>query len=589
MDYQVKIRGYRIELGEIENHLMDHSLIKEAVVIDREDDSGKKYLCAYYVSDSIINFTELRDMLATKMPGYMIPSSFTRLDKIPLTPNGKTDRRALPEPEIIPSADKEYSGPRNEIDEKLIAIWSKVLKVREIGIDDNFFEIGGDSLTILEIQIEMLKYNWSLNTQEFYKYNTIRGLSDRLSGIGRLEPAYVAEDEVATSFIANETEPVIAHRDGYKYKNVLLTGATGFLGIHLLKELLSNTDASVYCIVRGQTDNNAGERLIRLMEFYFPDEKNVDYSRLFIYRGDVTKYRFGLNEKVYEALGHKVELVIHTAAIVKYYGDYEDFRKTNVIGTENVADFCMEFDKPLAHISTLGVSGNYLVAQENPNLKFTENDFFVGQRFMDNVYIRSKFEAESLIYDRMQRGLMACVFRIGNLTGRYSDGHFQQNADENAFYNILRSLIKLGAINDDVLERRVEFTPVDCCSRAILTLLNVQNFPQRVYHVFNHNLITMKRMLEIFKAFDINVTAMGSSEFSSFIDRMVQDDYKNKYLVGIINDLGRNKSLDFSTLVNIDSSITKETLEQLGFIWPEVNEAYLGRIVRYMRASDYLG
>jgi len=590
MDYQVKIRGYRIELGEIENQLLNNSLIKEAVVVDREDDTGKKYLCAYYVSDSAVSYSELRDMLARKLPAYMIPASFTRLDKIPLTPNGKTDRRALPEPVIISTEEREYSGPRNETDERLIAIWSKVMKLNDIGIDDNFFEIGGDSLTILEIQIEMLKYKWSLNTQEFYKYNTIRGLSDRIAGIGVSEQATAVEEIAATSFVVNNNEPVIAHHGGFRYKNVLLTGATGFLGIHILKELLSSTDANVCCIVRGQTDNNAGERLIRLIEFYFPDDyRRLDFSRLSIYRGDVSKDMFGLNEKVYRSIGEKADLVIHTAAIVKYYGDYEDFRKTNVVGTRNAAAFCMEFGKPLAHISTLGVSGNYLVAQEYPQLKFTENDFYVGQRFMDNVYIRSKYEAESLIYQRMQDGLAACVFRIGNLTGRYSDGHFQQNADENAFYNILRSLIKLGAINNDVLERGIEFTPVDCCSKAILTLLNVKNFPRRVYHVFNHNLITMKRMLEIFETFDIHINAMENHEFSRFIDKMVQDDYKNKYLVGIVNDLGRNRSLDFSTLINIDSEITNEALKQLGFVWPEVNEAYIGRIVRYMRVSEYLG
>ncbi|MBX4267609.1 amino acid adenylation domain-containing protein, partial [Clostridium estertheticum] len=139
IDHQVKIRGFRIELGEIENQLLKQENIKEAVVVDREDKQGNKYLCAYIVSDREITVTELRTSLSKELPDYMVPAYFMKIEKMPLTPNGKTDRKALPEPDGEINTGVEYAAPRNEIEEKLVKVWSEVLGIEKIGIDDDFF------------------------------------------------------------------------------------------------------------------------------------------------------------------------------------------------------------------------------------------------------------------------------------------------------------------------------------------------------------------------------------------------------------------------------------------------------------------
>ena len=125
IDHQVKIRGFRIELGEIESQLLKHEEIKEAVVIDREDKDGNKYLCAYVVSNKEMTVIELREHLSKELPDYMVPAYFMQLEKIPLTPNGKIDRKALPEPDGDINTGVEYVAPRNEIEEKIVKIWSK--------------------------------------------------------------------------------------------------------------------------------------------------------------------------------------------------------------------------------------------------------------------------------------------------------------------------------------------------------------------------------------------------------------------------------------------------------------------------------
>ncbi len=145
-DFQVKIHGVRIELGDIENHLLDYNGIKETVVLDKEDKEGEKYLCAYFVADHELTPTVLRNHLSLHMPEYMIPAYFIRVEKMPLTPNGKIDRKALPEPDNNLLTEVEYIAPRNEIETKLAKIWSEILGIEKVGVTANFFTIGGHSL-----------------------------------------------------------------------------------------------------------------------------------------------------------------------------------------------------------------------------------------------------------------------------------------------------------------------------------------------------------------------------------------------------------------------------------------------------------
>jgi tyrocidine synthetase-2 len=202
IDHQVKIRGFRVEPGEIESRLSNYPGIKEVVVLVREEVSGDKYICAYIVFDSEYEISGLREYLSKKLPDYMIPSYFVRLEKIPVTPNGKIDRKALPKPELITR--ENHTAPRNEIEKKLIELWSEVLSrdalhasqlQKSMGIDDNFFQLGGHSLkaTILVSKIHK-KLNVKLPLVELFKTPTIRGLAGYLGG--SLEDNFISLEAV---------------------------------------------------------------------------------------------------------------------------------------------------------------------------------------------------------------------------------------------------------------------------------------------------------------------------------------------------------------------------------------------------------
>jgi len=188
LDAQVKIRGYRIELGEIESQLLKYDGMKEAVVTVKEDEEKNKYLCAYLVLDKELEISRVREHLKKGLPEYMIPSYFIRLNKLPQTPNGKTDKKALPELDRGIRTGVKHAKPTNETEKKLIDIWRSVLNAEEIGVDDDFFELGGNSLVAIKLEVEMEKNNLIVQTSDILKLRTIRGLASLFVQVQAIEP-----------------------------------------------------------------------------------------------------------------------------------------------------------------------------------------------------------------------------------------------------------------------------------------------------------------------------------------------------------------------------------------------------------------
>ncbi|HYC28852.1 MAG TPA: phosphopantetheine-binding protein, partial [Chitinophagaceae bacterium] len=198
-DHQVKIRGFRVELGEIEAQLMKFEGIKEAVVLAKEKE-GTKVLVAYYTANSLIDTTQLRRQILDKLPDYMAPSYFMQLEKMPLTPNGKTDRKALPEPDV--KVEDNYEAPANEVEEELTNVWSDVLKVDKgrISVTADFFKLGGHSLNamVLVNRVEK-KFGRNIPLKMFYNISTVREIGKYIDAFSEKEVS-VMQDEHAEEF-----------------------------------------------------------------------------------------------------------------------------------------------------------------------------------------------------------------------------------------------------------------------------------------------------------------------------------------------------------------------------------------------------
>jgi len=187
MDHQVKIRGFRIELGEIESVLSRHPAVQENVVVARDDGRGAASLVAYVVArrGESPTDTELRNYLAEKLPEYMLPTTIVWLSALPLTSNGKVDRRALPAPDSSrPNLDQAYVAPRTPVEETLAAIWSQVLGVEKIGVQDNFFELGGHSLLATQVVSRVREaFQVEVPLPTLIQTPTINGLAEQIETI----------------------------------------------------------------------------------------------------------------------------------------------------------------------------------------------------------------------------------------------------------------------------------------------------------------------------------------------------------------------------------------------------------------------
>jgi acyl-coenzyme A synthetase/AMP-(fatty) acid ligase/acyl carrier protein len=188
IDHQVKVRGYRIELGEIEAVLGQHPGVREVIVQAREDIPGDKRLVAYLVleKDCGPTTTELRSFLKERLPDYMVPAIFVVLDEFPLMPNGKVDRQALPEPETVrPDIEASYAAPRSQTEKMLADVWAEVLNVEQVGINDNFFDLGGHSLLMTQVHRKLQEIiGQDISMITLFQYPTIGSLSNYLSGNG---------------------------------------------------------------------------------------------------------------------------------------------------------------------------------------------------------------------------------------------------------------------------------------------------------------------------------------------------------------------------------------------------------------------
>ncbi|QRN86643.1 amino acid adenylation domain-containing protein [Clostridia bacterium] len=183
MDHQIKIRGHRVELGEIEKKILSFSGIRKAAVIAKNDDQDKKILCAYYVADSLIEQQDVKEYLIAELPAYMVPAYYLQMDSFPLTSTGKVDVKSLPEPNKFIQSD--YAAPEDENQRIIAEIWQEILDVEKVGIDDNFFDLGGDSLSAVRFSSYLYQYELRIDLQDIYRHPTIKGLSKHVCSIDK--------------------------------------------------------------------------------------------------------------------------------------------------------------------------------------------------------------------------------------------------------------------------------------------------------------------------------------------------------------------------------------------------------------------
>jgi amino acid adenylation domain-containing protein/thioester reductase-like protein len=480
-DHQVKLRGFRIELGEIEAALRRHPVVRDAVVIVREDEPGSPQLAAYLVlvdksaGGPGLSRSEVRNHLRSALPEYMIPTAFVELEQFPLNANGKLDRRALPPP-LRERREVGWAAPASA-DELLIGrLWAQALSRSHIRAHDNFFDLGGHSLAAARaVAMVNAALGCDLPLRLIYEAPTVasfaRALSDGAARIAVPTAAELAAEVVLDPAI----RPRGVSRAPKAGRAIFLTGATGYLGAFLLQELLDHTDATVYCLVRATHPQEGRERLAQIAERYKLGF-GAQTERVVPVLGDLRRPLLGLSRQGFRRLARTVDAIYHAGAQVHYLYPYAALKAANVQGTVEVLRLaCSGAPKPVHYISTLATTlrdaGPAVIGEDDP----------LGPCESTRGYDQSKWVAERLVQLAGSRGLPVAIYRPGRIGSHSRTGVF--NPDD-FFVRLLAGCLALGQAPDiDLLENLL---PVDMVARAVVGLSARPVEPRAVtFHLLN--------------------------------------------------------------------------------------------------------
>ncbi|EUA32310.1 thioester reductase domain protein [Mycobacterium intracellulare] len=435
-DEQVKIRGYRIELGEVQAALAGLDGVEQAAVIAREDRPGDKRLVGYITGTA--DPVGIRIQLADRLPAYMVPAAVVVLDALPLTVNGKLDKRALPAPEYQKRGG-EYVAPSNPTEETIAGIFARVLGMERVSVDDSFFELGGDSLSAMRVIAEInTALDGALSVRTLFDSQSIRALSQRIASGADTENAagpgfaavhgadateVYARDLTLDKFIDATTLATVPslRAPSSEVRTVLLTGATGFLGRYLVLEWLEQleqVEGKLICLVRARSDEDAWRRLEKTFDSGDPELlrhfRELAEDHLQVVAGDKGQANLGLDDQTWRQLADTVDLIVDSAAVVNGVLPYNELFTPNVGGTAELIRLALTTKmKPYAYVSTSDVG-----RQIEPSAFTEDADIRVisATRVVDgsyaNGYGNSKWAGEVLLREAHDLcGLPVSVFR----------------------------------------------------------------------------------------------------------------------------------------------------------------------------------
>ena len=570
IDNQIKLRGFRIELGEIESAMAKFPGIT-ASAADVKTIGTAQHLCGYFTAVNEIDIDELREQLREGLTEYMIPTVLLQLDKIPLTPNGKVDKKALPEPELKNM--NAYAAPTNELEAKLCQIFAEILQLDQVGITDSFFDLGGTSLLVMKVVVKAIALDINITYGNVFECQTPQKLAEFVSSQVKESSFIDISDYDYTAINKLLSKNILGEIAEKPLGDILLTGATGFLGIHVLREFVEYYPGKVYCLMRSQDGHSADMRLkVRLVYYFDHDYADLFGSRIFTVEGDITAL---------ESLTAKVDTVINCAAIVKHFTVGDELEKANVAGVRNLIQYCQNHDALLIQVSTISVAGTGDAALKEH--KVTEAQLYVGQR-VDNQYVQSKFLAERYVLEAAATGLKAKIMRVGNLTARNQDGEFQLNFQENSFMNSLKSYKLLGSFPVTSMSQPTEFSPIDSTAKAVLKLAQ-SNSEYTVFHAHNNHPIYMADIIYAMKEYGFPIDVVSEEKFAECLREKMQDETIMQALTGILAYQENDPDKPIYPL-GISNQFTTEVLYRLNFVWPMTSEYYIKKAVE---ALDSLG
>ena len=576
-DGQVKIRGFRIELKEVEAVIRQFEGIKDATVQAFDYPNGGKFIAAYIVSDQAIDVQALNAFIRERKPPYMVPAATMQIDVIPLNQNQKVNKRALPAPKIQ-ADDHDYVAPANDTEKLFANIFASVLSLDKVGATDNFFELGGTSLMVTRVIIEADKAGKHIAYADLFAHTTPRALAQLVNGQDAAAESETPDREI-TEFDYSAINEILQANSLESFKtgerqelgNVLLTGATGYLGIHVLKELIDSDAKTITCLVRGKSKEDAERRVRNLLFYYFSQHfDDLFGTRIFVVQGDVTSdFSHQLSEV-------SIQTVFNCAANVKHFSKGTDIEDVNIGGAQRCVDFCLATGAALVHVSTTSTGGVW-IGNNAPAPILTERNIWFGQ-YLGNQYMHSKFLADRLILDVVAtKGLRAKIMRVGNLAARSYDGEFQVNFSTNSYMGRIKIFNMLGCCPYDQYDQPTEFSPIDQTAKAIVLLATTPK-ECTVFQPYNTHTRLLGNVLQVLDKLGTEMQFVEPEAFGMAIQQAALDPQKAPLLTTMLayQNIAHGQP---TQIVDRNNEYTSQVLLRLGFRWTEPDNEYIGRML----------
>ncbi|KDE08553.1 L-aminoadipate-semialdehyde dehydrogenase [Microbotryum lychnidis-dioicae p1A1 Lamole] len=659
-DDQIKIRGFRIELGEIDTHLSRHPAVRENVTLVRRDKYEEKVLVAYFVplmgskeleglvsggeddgagADKGAKVTasevakglkkyrrlikDIRDYLKTKLPSYSIPTVFVPLTRMPLNPNGKVDKPALPFPDTVTAAAATTtthaapgSAPTLSVTERAIHdIWLKLLPSppAQIPTDESFFDLGGHSILATRLIFELrttLAIGAPLGI--VFDHPTVAGLAKELDRLRDSDLGLASGERTAKSGststanddeYAEDMEKLVARLHA-KYekpqevegpKTVFLTGATGFLGAFILKDLLVHRQSQVkkvICHVRAKSPEAAVQRLRESGQGRDAwDEAWVEKGRVEAVTGDLEADKLGMSEQEWDRTAQEADIIIHNGALVHWIYPYAKLRAANVLATLAVLDLAAATrPKVISFISTTAVIekghyvrlGDYLVQQGSKGVP--ESDpLDAGKEGLKGGYGQSKWVSERLILEAGRRGLAGAIVRPAYVVG---DSTSAVTNTDDFLWRLVKGCIQLGHIPD--IHNSINMTPVDHVARIIaISALQSPSEPLRVHQVSARPPPRFNQFLSVLQRYGYQVKKTEYLPWRTLLEQHVlksQDNALFPLLHFVLDDLPTS-----TKAAEIDDSNTIALLKKAGEVETmTVDDGLVGLYLAWLVAAGFL-
>ncbi|WP_217554382.1 non-ribosomal peptide synthetase [Streptomyces sp. GbtcB6] len=482
-DTEFKISGHRVHPAEVESALLAHPGIGAAAVVGQVLEDGTRRLAAYVVpAGPAPAVASVRDHLRSTLPAAVIPSAVEFLDRLPLTSSGKTDRKAL----AVPAPRAQTTASDGEPERTIAAVWQQVLGVPAVSARDDVFDLGAHSLQAIQVANRLgVELRRDVKVAWLFQHPTPAGLARHLEqqdgpaapGL----PAALLTDSVLDPDIGPGDGP---HATGAPDR-ILLTGATGFVGVHLLAELLTTTGAEVVCPVRAASPDEAAARLHRALETHLVDLPATARKRVTALPADLARPHLGLDEARFTDLARTCDAILHNGATVSIMREYATLRAANTESTRTLLRMAAVRSTPLHFVSTLSVALPLALGPEVPEA------FLPPHPGLRHGYQQSKWAAERLLEQAAERGLPVTVHRLGRIVGPAATGYV--NARD-FLWSVLRAGIPAGIV-PELFEEEI-WMPVDHVARALVHLCLVRRPPGAT--VFNHATVAPVRLSDVY-------------------------------------------------------------------------------------------